>query len=725
MESIMRCVCLCASLALMDAQPQSPTQTFGSFHSPNFPAPYPSETQRRWNISVSDGFRVRLYFSHFDLEPSYLCEYDYVKVEAEGEMLALFCGREDTDTEAVPGQKVITSPGNTISIIFSSDFSNEENFSGFSAHYSAVDVDECVDGVDEDMQCDHLCHNYLGGFYCSCRHGYQLHSDKRTCTIECGGHVFRERSGVVSSMDFPAPYPKSSECLYLIEVSAGLKLRLHFEDTFDVEDHPEVVCPYDYIKIRAGSKDLGPFCGRQSPGVIETDSNVAAILFHSDNSGENLGWRLTYTSVETGSHCPVPGGPPNIILSPVQSEYSFRDHVVITCAPGFKLVQDGQHVDQHHMECQADRKWNSTLPDCQMVDCGDPAAVDQADVVFGSHDNRTLFGATVRYLCRDDAFQIQPNDSQYHCGPSGLWVHPDLGAQLPSCVPACGRPARLFPSQVKRIVGGRTAEPGLFPWQVLLSVEDLSRVPEDRWFGSGALLSDRWVLTAAHVLRSRRRDAHVVPVAPEYIKVFVGLVDVRDKLTAAAHSAEEVILHPQFRPSNYNNDIAMVRLSARVQLNAVIRPICLPPPQRQDDAPTPLPNSVGVVAGWGISDPSSDILTPDPGTTSDLLQYVKLPVVSEDECRASYTSRSGGYNISDNMFCAGFYEGGRDTCLGDSGGAFVMEEPLSHRWVVFGLVSWGGPEVCGSRRVYGVYTRVVKYVEWIQNRTDSASWWRH
>lgn len=147
----------------------------------------------------------------------------------------------------------------------------------------------------------------------------------------------------------------------------------------------------------------------------------------------------------------------------------------------------------------------------------------------------------------------------------------------------------------------------------------------------------------------------------------------------------------------------------------------------QDDPPTPLPNSLGVVAGWGISNLNASSsrsfsLTSDPGTTSDLLQYVKLPVVSQDECRASYASRSVSYNISDSMFCAGFFEGGRDTCLGDSGGAFVMEDGVSRRWVVFGLVSWGGPEECGSQRVYGVYTRVAKYVEWIQRELDADPW---
>lgn len=151
----------------------------------------------------------------------------------------------------------------------------------------------------------------------------------------------------------------------------------------------------------------------------------------------------------------------------------------------------------------------------------------------------------------------------------------------------------------------------------------------------------------------------------------------------------------------------------------------------QDHPPSLLPNSLGVVAGWGISSlnassPSSSVtsdlgVASDVGVASDLLQYVKLPVVSQDECRSSYASRSNSYNITDNMFCAGFFEGGRDTCLGDSGGAFVMQ--VHGRWAVFGLVSWGGPEECGSQRVYGVYTRVDKYTEWIQNHVHPAPWW--
>ncbi|XP_066504518.1 mannan-binding lectin serine protease 1 isoform X2 [Hoplias malabaricus] len=692
----------CLSVSLVDAEVFLLNNMFGSLQSPDFPNPYPKEREIQWNISVPYGYQIRLYFMHFDVEPSYLCEYDYVKVYSETEELAVFCGRESTDTERIPADEVIFSPGNMLSLAFRSDFSNEEHYSGFEAHYSAVDIDECRDRNDEDLACDHFCHNYIGGYYCSCRYGYQLYSDNRTCKVECSNSVYTERSGQFTSADFPKPYPKSSDCLYRIELEKGLLVTLDFDDSFDIEDHPEVTCPYDHIKILTGAKEFGPFCGDRSPGRILTESNIVNIMFHSDNSGENMGWKVTYTAA--GSECPIPVMPPNGQLEPIQSQYFFKEHITLTCDTGYTLLKDGRHFEHFQVECQADGTWSSGLPICESMYTCDKGGLWVRD------DGTTL------PLC-----QLDKNKNP------GSTTHTKFESQLPGPTARtkheCGAASQRFPSQLKRIVGGRTATAGLFPWQVLLSVEDVSRVPEGRWFGSGALLSSSWVLTAAHVLRSQRRDTSIIPVSPEHVCVTLGITDIREKQLSINRSVERLVLHPQFNPQNYDNDIALVRLSQDVALNELVRPVCLPPPWVRGQSLSPLPHTLGVVAGWGINtgnaSMSESVLNSNPGIVSEVLQYVKLPVVEQEECEASYASRSVDYNITENMFCAGFYEGGRDTCLGDSGGAFVIEDTKSGRWVAQGLVSWGGPEECGSQRVYGVYTRIANYAHWVHTHIDT------
>ncbi|TMS11454.1 Mannan-binding lectin serine protease 1 [Larimichthys crocea] len=295
--------------------PDSEPPMHGHIQSPQYPQPYPPNLQEQWDLSVPEGYHIRLTFTHLDIEASAGCHYDALTVLYDGKALGKFCGHENSADGNHPGNQPILSPGNTLTLLFQTDKSNPERHQnvGFSAEYQAIDIDECSAPETEDGPlCSQICLNTVGSYLCSCHHGFELRSDQRTCVLSCTGGIFEEPEGHLSSPGYPNPPPHAVTCQYIISVEFGFTLSLNFTDNFHIEslDTAEGLnCPYHWLKVAKGR------------------------------------------------------------VTPVLSEYLYRDHIFVRCDQGYKLMTNGKEIKSFSAVCQSSGQWHLPLPECHMSEC--------------------------------------------------------------------------------------------------------------------------------------------------------------------------------------------------------------------------------------------------------------------------------------------------------------------------------------------------------------------
>ncbi|KAK5861786.1 hypothetical protein PBY51_017235 [Eleginops maclovinus] len=671
---------VCGGRRLPDPEPAM----HGGVQSPQYPKPYPPNLQQQWDLSVPEGYRMTLTFTHLDIEASAGCFYD---------SLTLFY---DTKILGNP----ILSPGNRLSLVFQSDDNNPERHQnvGFSAQYQAIDIDECSEPDPEDGSgplCSQICLNTLGSYICSCHHGYELRSDQRSCMLSCGGGIYDEPEGHLFSPGYPEPPPHGVSCQYFISVELGFTVTLNFTDNFHIESvdtDQGQICPHHWLQVTIPDREPWKMCGRTSPGLIVTSSNKVKLDYHTDGEGLSRGWSLDYSTYRV--KCPLPGSVDNGRVTPSLTEYLYRDYISVRCNQGYKLMRDGQEVEAFSTMCQSDGQWHLPLPECHILDCGEPEPLLNGGVTLLS-GSRNQYLSVVQYHCNEPFYSLLGGmNVVFTCQADRKWRSNSDIVVSPACIAVCGQPTKLIPGY-QRIIGGSEAPDDTIPWQVLLSVNGGR--------GGGVVIADRWIMTAAHNLMSNG-----MLVSNSSVRMYMGLTQV-NSLLGSPVLATSIHIHPDYNNPNfedYNHDIALIKLQDAVTFTSSVMPICLP---AEDAIYTS--GVMGMVSGFGITENAANIRT-----LTNKLKFVQIPIVEQSTCMNSITleqmHRERVPSLTGNMFCAGVPEGGKDSCQGDSGSPYILSN--AGRFWAAGIVSWGVE--CGKQGTYGVYTRVANYINWI-NKT--------
>ncbi|KAL8222637.1 UNVERIFIED_CONTAM: hypothetical protein K2H54_077754 [Gekko kuhli] len=201
----------------------------------------------------------------------------------------------------------------------------------------------------------------------------------------------------------------------------------------------------------------------------------------------------------------------------------------------------------------------------------------------------------------------------------------------------CGR-RPLAPSHggLARIIGGTDALPGTWPWMV-----SFCKVRGNQFshFCGGSLIGSRWIVSATHCFLKNNNLKE--------LRALVGITNFANPGHEFQVLPIKRLINHKFYHQGNNNDITLVELDKPARCSDYVQPACLP------DRTVNVPSLTHCyISGWGVMNVTTK-------QTSHILKEAKVNLIPTAICNSSGWLHT---LVKSDCLCAGFEEGGVDTC---------------------------------------------------------------